>query len=112
MPSPRQRPPRRPSGRWLAYAIPAVLLLIAVGQAIFKDSIDLGVLGLLAIFGFGALGWSLDDVLGDRVARQVRGHVRDQLGDLLQDPDGSGGNESPATRADPRDHEGRDDDLG
>lgn len=92
---------RPPSGRWLAYAIPGVLLVIVLYQGLFANSVDLGVLGMLAFFGFGALGWSLDDVAGNRVGQQLRNQLAAATSTL-------GGEDSPAAPEPSRQDEGRD----
>lgn len=100
------RPPRR--GRWLAYAIPAVLLAIVIFQAVMRDSIDYGVLGLLALFGFGALGWTLDDVIGSNAANAVRENIRAAVDEAIPSAtDGAqpSSNDSPRASDDDRQHD-------
>lgn len=48
----------------LAYLIPLVMIGLTVADFIPDQHIDKFLIGALLIFGLGALGWRLDDILG------------------------------------------------
>lgn len=55
----------------LAYLIPLVMIGLTVADFIPDQHIDKFLIGALLIFGLGALGWRLDDILGKDGANAI-----------------------------------------
>lgn len=56
----------------LAYLIPLTLIGLTIADFIPDQKIDTFLIGALLIFGLGALGWRLDDILGKDAASAVK----------------------------------------
>lgn len=56
----------------LAYIIPLTLIGLTIADFIPDQKIDTFLIGALLIFGLGALGWRLDDILGKDAAGAVK----------------------------------------
>jgi di/tricarboxylate transporter len=56
----------------LAYVIPLTLIGLTIADFIPDQKIDTFLIGALLIFGLGALGWRLDDILGKDAAEAVK----------------------------------------
>ena len=55
----------------LAYLIPLVMIGLTIADFIPDQKIDKFLIGALLIFGLGALGWRLDDILGKDGANSI-----------------------------------------
>jgi hypothetical protein len=55
----------------LAYLIPLVMIGLTVADFVPDQHIDKFLIGALLIFGLGALGWRLDDILGKDGANTI-----------------------------------------
>jgi di/tricarboxylate transporter len=56
----------------LAYLIPLTLVGLTVADFIPDQKIDTFLIGALLIFGLGALGWRLEDIIGKQGADAVK----------------------------------------
>jgi hypothetical protein len=56
----------------LAYLIPLTLIGLTIADFIPDQKIDTFLIGALLVFGLGALGWRLDDILGKDAASAVK----------------------------------------
>lgn len=56
---------------FLGYLIPLVVIGLTVADFVPDQKVDKLLLGLLLIFGLGALGWRLDEIVGNAIADKV-----------------------------------------
>ena len=59
----------------LAYLIPLVLIGLTIADFIPDQKIDTFLIGALLIFGLGALGWRLEDIVGKSAAEAVKSNM-------------------------------------
>lgn len=59
----------------LAYLIPLVVVGLTIADFIPDQKIDKFLLGALLVFGLGALGWRLDDILGKDAAGAIKKNI-------------------------------------
>lgn len=59
----------------LAYLIPLTLVGLTIADFIPDQKIDKFLIGALLIFGLGALGWRLEDILGKDATDAVKGSL-------------------------------------
>lgn len=56
----------------LAYLIPLTLIGLTIADFIPDQKIDTFLIGALLVFGLGALGWRLEDIVGKQGADVVK----------------------------------------
>lgn len=59
----------------LAYLIPLTLIGLTIADFIPDQKIDTFLIGALLIFGLGALGWRLEDIVGKQAANAVKSNL-------------------------------------
>lgn len=59
----------------LAYLIPLVLIGLTIADFVPDQKIDTFLIGALLIFGLGALGWRLEDIIGKQAANAVKSNL-------------------------------------
>lgn len=62
---------RRTPNIFLGYLIPLVVVGLAIADFVPDQKVDKFLLGLLLIFGLGALGWRLDEIVGNAIAEKI-----------------------------------------
>ena len=59
----------------LAYLIPLTLVGLTIADFVPDQKIDTFLIGALLIFGLGALGWRLEDIVGKQAADAVKSNM-------------------------------------
>lgn len=61
-----------------SYVIPAVVIMLTIADFIPDQKIDKYLIGAMLIFGLGALGWRLDDIVGQAATNTILNRKEDE----------------------------------
>ena len=61
---------------FLGYLIPLVVIGLTIADFVPDQKVDKLFLGLLLIFGLGALGYRLDEIVGNAIAEKVSDNIK------------------------------------